>query len=90
VLADEPTASLDTERAFQVVQTLADLVHEQGRAAIMVTHDLRLVEYVDRVLQMLDGELVREVSAREDLACLANPANCQKVPMGALGFEEAI
>ena len=88
VLADEPTASLDTERAFQVVQTLADLVHEQGRAAIMVTHDLRLVEYVDRVLQMLDGELVRELSSREDLACLADPANCQQVPMAALGFEE--
>jgi putative ABC transport system ATP-binding protein len=86
VLADEPTASLDTERAFQVVQTLADLVHEEGRAAIMVTHDLRLVEYVDRVLQMLDGQLVRELFAREDLACLANPANCQKVPMAALGF----
>jgi putative ABC transport system ATP-binding protein len=49
VLADEPTASLDTERAFQVVETLANLVHEQDNAGIMVTHDLRLVQYTDRV-----------------------------------------
>lgn len=59
VLADEPTASLDTERAYQVVETFAGLVHEQGRAGIMVTHDLRMCEYVDRVLQMRDGKLVR-------------------------------
>lgn len=59
VLADEPTASLDTERAYQVVETFAGLIHEQGRAGIMVTHDLRMCEYVDRVLQMQDGKLVR-------------------------------
>ena len=45
VLADEPTASLDTERAFQVVETFAGLIHEQNRAGIMVTHDLRMCEY---------------------------------------------
>lgn len=59
VLADEPTASLDTERAFQVVETFASLIHEQGRAGIMVTHDLRMCQFVDRVLQMRDGKLVR-------------------------------
>ncbi len=59
VLADEPTASLDTERAYQVVETFAGLIHEQNRAGIMVTHDLRMCEYVDRVLQMRDGKLVK-------------------------------
>lgn len=58
VLADEPTASLDTERAYQVVETFAGLIHEQKRAGIMVTHDLRMCEFVDRVLQMQDGKLV--------------------------------
>ncbi len=67
VLADEPTASLDTERAYQVVETFAGLIHEQGRAGIMVTHDLRMCEYVDRVLQMQDGKLVRIYSTREDI-----------------------
>ncbi len=57
VLADEPTAALDTERAHQVVQTLANLIHEQNRAGIMVTHDLRLCQYADRVIQMVDGKV---------------------------------
>src|SRR5512147_748337 len=64
VLADEPTASLDTERAFQVVVTFAHLVHEQNRAGIMVTHDLRLTQYVDRVVQMRDGKIVEIVDNR--------------------------
>ena len=42
-------------RIEAVVQTLANLVHEQGSAGIMVTHDLRMVEYADRVVQMMDG-----------------------------------
>jgi putative ABC transport system ATP-binding protein len=71
VLADEPTASLDTERAFQVVQTFAALIHENNRAGIMVTHDLRMCQYVDRVLQMRDGKLVREYTTREEIMALA-------------------
>jgi putative ABC transport system ATP-binding protein len=67
VLADEPTASLDTERAFQVVETFANLIHEQNRAGIMVTHDLRLVQYVDRVIQMRDGQVVAVVDNRTEI-----------------------
>lgn len=67
VLADEPTASLDTERAYQVVETFAGLIHEQQRAGIMVTHDLRMCEYVDRVLQMRDGKLVQIYSTRDEI-----------------------
>jgi putative ABC transport system ATP-binding protein len=89
VLADEPTASLDTERAFQVVETLASLVHEQNRVGIMVTHDLRLVEYTDRVIQLLDGRVERIISPKEDLACLADPAECAMIPVDVLSVEEA-
>ncbi|GAB4490485.1 MAG: ABC transporter ATP-binding protein [Anaerolineales bacterium] len=72
VLADEPTASLDTERAFQVVQTFAALIHENNRAGIMVTHDLRMCAYVDRVLQMRDGKLVRVYETRDEILALAS------------------
>lgn len=72
VLADEPTASLDTERAYQVVETFAGLIHEQNRAGIMVTHDLRMCEFVDRVLQMQDGKLVRIYSDRQEIMQLAS------------------
>lgn len=67
VLADEPTASLDTERAYQVVNTFAGLIHEQNRAGIMVTHDLRMCEYVDRVLLMQDGKLTRVISNSKEI-----------------------
>jgi len=71
VLADEPTASLDTERAFQVVETFAHLIHENDRAGIMVTHDLRMCQYVDRVLQMQDGKLVRIYESKKEIMELA-------------------
>jgi putative ABC transport system ATP-binding protein len=67
VLADEPTASLDTERAYQVVETFAGLIHEQKHAGIMVTHDLRMCEFVDRVLQMRDGKLVEIYTSRDEI-----------------------
>ena len=71
VLADEPTASLDTERAFQVVKTFAHLIHENNRAGIIVTHDLRMCQYVDRVLQMRDGKLVRAYDDKDEIIELA-------------------
>ena len=71
VLADEPTASLDTERAYQVVETFAKLVHENNRAGIMVTHDLRLCQYVDKVFQMQDGKLVRVYETKDEIRELA-------------------
>ena len=71
VLADEPTASLDTERAYQVVETFAHLIHENGRAGIIVTHDLRMCQYVDRVLQMQDGKLVRTYETKDEIMTLA-------------------
>lgn len=71
VLADEPTASLDTERAFQVVKTFAALIHENQRAGIMVTHDLRMCQFVDRVLQMRDGKLVAIIDKPAEIMALA-------------------
>jgi len=62
VLADEPTANLDTERANQVVQVFAELIHGQERCGIMVTHDLRMCRFVDRVIQLQDGRLERTIS----------------------------
>ncbi len=58
ILADEPTASLDTQRAQQVVKLLADEVHQRDTAGILVTHDERLLDVCDRVLRITDGEVV--------------------------------
>ncbi|HER2606806.1 TPA: ABC transporter ATP-binding protein [Streptococcus pyogenes] len=60
VLADEPTASLDTEKAYEVVKLLAKESKEKNKAIIMVTHDDRMLEYCDKVYRMQDGELRQE------------------------------
>lgn len=57
ILADEPTASLDSKKAFDVVKLLAKETHERNKATIIVTHDERLIEYCDRVFEMHDGVL---------------------------------
>ena len=58
ILVDEPTASLDTELGTQVVKLLASEIKSRGKAGIMVTHDLRMVEFTDRTVEILDGELL--------------------------------
>lgn len=57
ILADEPTASLDTDHAFEVVKLLVNEAHQNKKATIMVTHDPRMTQWSDRVLQMTDGVL---------------------------------
>ncbi|WP_379138714.1 ABC transporter ATP-binding protein [Paenibacillus sp. sgz500958] len=57
ILADEPTASLDTKRAHEVVSLIAQEVRTRHKAAIMVTHDERLLTYCDKVYRMEDGKL---------------------------------
>jgi len=58
VLADEPTASLDGERGRSVVSLLRDQVHTRGVASVLVTHDERVLDLVDRVVRIADGSLV--------------------------------
>jgi putative ABC transport system ATP-binding protein len=74
VLADEPTASLDTERAYQVVETFADLVHTEDLAGIMVTHDLRMVKYVDKIVQMRDGKIGSLITDKQQIGAFAASA----------------
>lgn len=57
ILADEPTASLDTQKAFQVVELLSEISKKQGTTVIMVTHDERMLSHCDRVFHMDDGVL---------------------------------
>lgn len=58
LFADEPTASLDYSRGREVVRMIADEVRSEGKAAVMVTHDERMLDWCDRVLHLADGVLV--------------------------------
>lgn len=57
LLADEPTASLDTEHAYQVVDLLKKEAHLKNKATIMVTHDQRMIKNSDHIYQIEDGFL---------------------------------
>lgn len=60
ILADEPTASLDSNRAFEVVKQIRKEVKDRNKAAVMVTHDERMLEFCDKVYRMEDGVLTLE------------------------------
>lgn len=57
ILADEPTASLDSKRGREVVQIIQETVHQQNKAAVIVTHDERILDLVDSIWQIEDGKL---------------------------------
>lgn len=60
ILADEPTASLDSEKVEEVGKLFKDLAQKQDKALIIVTHDMRLKKYANKTYQMIDGRLREE------------------------------
>ena len=57
ILADEPTAALDSQRGRQVMELFRKVAHERGSAVMVVTHDHRSLDVFDRTLEMEDGQL---------------------------------
>lgn len=69
ILADEPTASLDSASGWQVIQLLAELARQRDRAVIIVTHDNRLRAAADRAISIEDGRIVDDPAlAHEQVA----------------------
>lgn len=58
LLADEPTAALDSHVGRAVVEMMARLAHEQNRAVVIVTHDNRILDCADRIVRMEDGQVI--------------------------------
>jgi putative ABC transport system ATP-binding protein len=57
ILADEPTAALDSESGALVMDLLQELAHEKSRAIVVVTHDSRIFDYADRIVHIEDGKI---------------------------------
>jgi putative ABC transport system ATP-binding protein len=57
ILADEPTAALDSQRGRQVMELFRKVAHERGAAVMVVTHDHRSLDVFDRTMEMEDGQL---------------------------------
>ena len=62
LIADEPTGQLDSRTAAAMMDLIASLVHEQSLAAIVTTHDARLLGRADRLLEIADGRLSRSAT----------------------------
>lgn len=67
VLADEPTAALDAGTGRQVIELLRRLAHDQGTSTLLVTHDARILDTADRIVNMVDGRIVSDVVVGESL-----------------------
>ena len=57
ILADEPTAALDSHTGRSVMQMMTDLAHARGRAVVVVTHDSRVLDFADRIVKIEDGAI---------------------------------
>jgi len=65
ILADEPTANLDTERSREIIILLGGLAHQAGKAVLLVTHDPEAAEAADRTIHLRDGQLQRDTQTAE-------------------------
>ncbi|MCI0454071.1 MAG: ABC transporter ATP-binding protein [Candidatus Dadabacteria bacterium] len=60
ILADEPTAALDSHSGLSVMKMLHNLAHKGGRAVVIVSHDNRTLEFADRIVNIEDGKILKE------------------------------
>lgn len=59
IFADEPTGNLDSHTSKEVMHLMQTIVREQKRTLVMVTHDLQLASYADRIFHIIDGKIVK-------------------------------
>ena len=69
ILADEPTANLDSKIGHEIMQVLRRIAKEQGRSVVIVSHDQRIKDIADRVLWLEDGRFKELVTMAEDPVC---------------------
>ena len=91
MLADEPTAALDKKTGREVVTLFQEMAREEGCTIIIVTHDNRILDVADRIVNMVDGYIHSNVLVQESAAICEflrecppfadlTPAHCPKSP----------
>lgn len=73
VLADEPTAALDSHSGRTVMEMLRDMAHRSGRSVVVVTHDNRVLEFGDRIVRIEDGRILSEPSGLSLQSSVVSP-----------------
>jgi putative ABC transport system ATP-binding protein len=84
ILADEPTANLDSKLGHEIMRLLRRIAREQGRAVVIVSHDHRIREIADRVLWLEDGQFKDLVTMATDPVC-GMPVERERAITGARG-----
>ena len=67
IMADEPTAALDSENGHAIMALLAQIAKDQSRAVLVVTHDPRILPFADRIVRIEDGRIVGEDRSSKQL-----------------------
>jgi putative ABC transport system ATP-binding protein len=78
ILADEPTAALDSENGQAIMSLLAQIAKDPGRGVLVVTHDPRIVPFADRIVRIEDGRIVGEERRGANLTIAAEPKRRKK------------
>jgi putative ABC transport system ATP-binding protein len=82
ILADEPTAALDSHTGRHVMEMMRDLAHRRGRAVVIVTHDSRVLDFADQIVTIEDGA----VSNRRELEIVPPALLAQHQPQAIAGL----
>ena len=91
ILADEPTASLDSHTGRNVMQQMSELAHQRDRAVVIVTHDSRVLDFADRIVRIEDGVIAGASShLRAQMSAGLPVQNLPIHSMTAVSFEAAI
>jgi putative ABC transport system ATP-binding protein len=59
IFADEPTGNLDSKTTIEILEFMQQIVREEKKTLIMVSHDLEVAMYADRIIHMLDGKIIK-------------------------------
>jgi len=83
ILADEPTAALDSQTGRTVMEMMSDLAHKRGRAVVIVTHDSRVLGFADRIVKIEDGAV-----AQLDNVPAVHPELLAQIPQASMGLAQ--
>ena len=82
ILADEPTAALDSHTGRNVMEMMSELAHKRQRAVVIVTHDSRVLNFADRIVSIEDGA----IATNSDAEMLPAAVFAQSRPQAAVGL----
>ena len=78
IFADEPTGNLDSKTTIEILEFMQEIVREQQKTLIMVSHDMEVAMYAGRIVHMLDGQITSIEENKENIAKLMTGAEGEK------------